>query len=334
MFDFSNIQLVQPWWLLALLVIPVGIWWTYRNQRKREVSLLVPSLDAISHASWRGNLRKVLPILRLIAFAFIVLALTRPQNVLEEQEVKAEGIDIMLAMDLSSSMLARDFEPDRLTVSKEVAAEFVEKREFDRIGLSVFAGEAFTQCPLTTDHQVVTGYISELECGFLQDGTAIGMGLAAAINRLKDSDAKSKVVILLTDGKNTSGYIQPLTAAELAEEFGIKVYTIGVGSTGKALAPVSRRSNGEYIFGLSQVTIDEQLLREIAQMTNGKYFRATSREALEGIYDEIDQLEKTEMEVTAIKTYQETFHPLILLALALLVFELILRYGILRTVPL
>ena len=236
-------------------------------------------------------------------------------------------------MDLSSSMLAQDFKPDRLEESKRVAADFVNKREHDRIGLSVFSGEAFTQCPLTTDHKVVKEFLAGLKCGLLEDGTAIGMGLATSVNRLKDSDAKSKVVILLTDGVNNAGYIKPYTAAEIAREFDVKVYTIGVGSTGDALTPVSRRSDGKYIFGLARVEIDEALLEEIANMTGGKYFRATSGEGLEKIYEEINQLEKTEIEVTSIKRYSEEFHYFAFWGLVLLVLEFLLRYTVFRTIP-
>jgi Ca-activated chloride channel family protein len=263
----------------------------------------------------------------------LIVALARPQLTLKEEQIKAEGIDIMLAMDLSSSMLAQDFKPDRLTVSKVVASDFVDKREYDRIGLSVFAGESFTQCPLTTDHRVVKDFLGGLTCGILDDGTAIGMGLASAVNRLKDSEAKSKVVILLTDGVNNSGYIKPLTAAEIAREIGVRVYTIGVGSIGEAVSPISRRSNGTYVFGIARVEIDEALLAEIAQMTGGKYFRATTAEGLEEIYREIDRLEKTEMDIKVMRRYSEEFRFFLWLGLGLLFFELLLRFTLLRTIP-
>ncbi len=330
----ENIQFVNPELLLLLLLLPVlGLWYYYRH-RDRYATLRMPSLEGLGEGrSLRGRLRGVLPLLRALAFTGLVIALARPQEVMQEEEVKAEGIDIFLAMDLSSSMLAQDFTPDRLEVSKRVAAQFVDKRAYDRIGLAVFAGEAFTQCPLTTDHRIVKEFLSNLECGILEDGTAIGMGLATAVNRLKDSDSRSKVVILLTDGVNNAGYVKPLTAAEIAKEFGIRVYTIGVGSTGDALTPVSRRSDGRYIFGLARVEIDEDLLRQIAEMTRGTYFRATSAESLEQIYDEIDQLEKTEIDVTVIKRYGEEFHRFALLALILVVLELLLRYTVFRTIP-
>lgn len=330
----ENIQFVNPELLLLLLLLPVlGLWYYYRH-RDRYATLRMPSLEGLGEgSSLRGRLRGVLPLLRGLAFIALVVALARPQEVMQEEEVKAEGIDIFLAMDLSSSMLAQDFTPDRLEVSKRVAAEFVDKRAYDRIGLAVFAGEAFTQCPLTTDHRIVKEFLGNLECGILEDGTAIGMGLATAVNRLKDSDSKSKVVILLTDGVNNAGYVKPLTAAEIAKEFGIRVYTIGVGSTGDALTPVSRRSDGRYIFGLARVEIDEDLLRQIADMTQGVYFRATSAESLEQIYAEIDELEKTEIDVTVIKRYSEEFYRFALLALIFVVLELLLRYSVFRTIP-
>jgi len=320
--------------LLLLLLLPVLALWYYYRHRDRYATLRMPSLEGLGEgASLRGRLRALLPLLRALAFIALVIALARPQEVLQEEEIKAEGIDIFLAMDLSSSMLAQDFTPDRLEVSKRVAAEFVDKRAYDRIGLSVFAGEAFTQCPLTTDHRIVKEFLGNLKCGILEDGTAIGMGLATAVNRLQDSESKSKVVILLTDGVNNAGYVKPLTAAEIAKEFGIRVYTIGVGSTGDALTPVSRRSDGRYIFGLARVEIDEDLLRQIADMTQGAYFRATSAESLERIYAEIDELEKTEIEVTVIKRYSEEFHRFAWLALIFIVLELLLRYTVFRTIP-
>ncbi len=317
-----------------LLLLPVVGLWYYRRYKERYPTMDMPSLEGIRGMnSWRGRLRIVLPILRGLAFVALVIALARPQETLKEENIKAEGIDIVLVMDLSSSMLARDFVPDRLEVSKEVAAQFVDKRPYDRIGLAVFSGEAFTQCPLTTDHNIVKDYLESLKCGILEDGTAIGMGLATAVNRLKDSESVSKVVILLTDGVNNSGYIQPMTAAQIASQFDVKVYTIGIGSVGEALTPVSVRSDGRYIFGLARVEIDEQLLKEIAEMTGGKYFRATSKEGLEEIYANIDQLEKTEIEVTTIRRYSEEFFAFAGLAILLLILELILRYTIFRALP-
>ncbi len=332
---FRDIQFVNPLLLWLLLIVPVLAAWYFYNFRKRYATLIVPNLNANiwQVGTLRARLRGLLPLFRLLSIALLIIALARPQEILKEEEVKAEGIDIALVMDLSSSMLAQDFKPDRLEASKEKATEFVNNRPFDRIGIAVFAGEAFTQCPLTTDHAVIREFLANLECGILEDGTAIGMGLAAGVNRLIDSEAKSKVIILLTDGVNNAGYIKPITAAEIAQEFGIKVYTIGVGSTGEALTPVSRRSDGRYIFGLARVEIDEQLLNTIADMTGGRYFRATSVESLAEIYREIDQLEKTEIEVTRFRRYTEKFHPFAFWGMLFLVFELLLRYTVLRAIP-
>lgn len=330
----SNIALLHPWFLALLALIPLVLWWYRRQYPHRYATLRMPSLESVKPGhGWRGRLRALLPILRLLAFIALVVALARPRKLFQEEEVKAEGIDIMMVMDLSSSMLARDFEPDRLEVCKRVATEFVDKREYDRIGLAVFAGEAFTQCPLTTDHRVVKDFLSELQCGMLEDGTAIGMGLATAVNRLKDSQSKSKVVILLTDGVNNAGYIKPETAAGIASEYDIKTYTIGIGSSGDALTPVSRRSDGRYVFGLARVEIDEPLLQEIARMTGGRYFRALDEAGLEDIYEEIDQLEKTEIDITVFKRYEELYYPFLLAGLFLLLAEIVLRYTLFRAIP-
>lgn len=321
MSGWSNIEIVSPWYLLLLLVMP-AVWWWLKKQRTKYISQV--QLSALSPGlpiSWRARIASWLPWLKGIAFIAFVLALTRPRLVLTEEKVNAEGIDIFLVMDLSSSMLSKDFEPDRLEASKLIAADFIDKRPYDRIGLAVFAGESFTQCPLTTDHRVLKTFLAQLTCGVLDDGTAIGMGLASATNRLQKSTAKSKIIILLTDGVNNAGYISPLTAADMAKQFDIKVYTIGVGTQGEALAPVSRRSDGEYIFGYSAVEIDEQLLTEISRMTFGKYFRATSSEALRDIYDEIDKLEKTKIEVTSFKRYKEAFRIFALAGFILLLLE-------------
>lgn len=330
----NNIQFANPEVFLLLLLMPfIGVWYYY-NYRRRYPELRMPDLRAVQGIrSWRGKSRIILHFLRAISFVAIVIALARPQVVLEEVKRTGEGIDIFLAIDLSSSMLAKDFKPNRLEVSKREAIEFVDRREFDRIGLASFAGEAFAQCPLTTDHRVVKDFISKLECGTLDDGTAIGMGLAAAVNRLKESESKSKVIILLTDGMNNAGYIQPNMAANLANEFNITVYTIGVGTRGNAYAPVSRDRRGEYIFRLAPVEIDEVLLREIAEMTGGRYFRATDAQSLEEIYKTIDSLEKSEIDIDPIVKTSEHFHRFAFWALVLLVIELFLRYTVFRSLP-
>lgn len=331
---FNNISFLNPEFFGLLLLLPtIGVWYSFKR-KQHYPTLKMPNLESLSDlSSWRGKLRGILPILRALAFIMLVIAIARPQKTLKEEDIKAEGIDIFLVMDLSSSMLAQDFKPDRLEASKRVAADFVDKREFDRVGLAVFAGEAFTQCPLTTDHRVINEFLGSLQCGILEDGTAIGMGLATAVNRIKESGAESKIVILLTDGVNNAGYVKPITAAEIAREFGVKVYTIGVGSTGKAMAPVSKRADGRYIFGPTRVEIDEELLTKIAEMTGGKYFRATNEAGLERIYAEIDKLEKTEIEVTSLKRYSEEFYGFALMGLIFLVLEILLRYTVFRTIP-
>ncbi len=326
-------QIAHPWFLLLLVFIPLLGWFYAKNITRRYSSIRIPSLGGLNAGSIRTRLRPLLPFFRAIAFALLVIALARPQKMLKEENITAEGIDIALAMDLSSSMLAQDFQPNRLEVSKRVARDFVAKRPYDRIGVVVFAGEAYTQCPLTTDHSILDFFLAKLECGLLRDGTAIGMGLATAVNRLQDSKAKSKVIILLTDGVNNTGYQSPELAARLAKELAIKVYTIGVGSIGETLIPVSRSNDGRYIFDIARVEIDEELLQEIADMTGGKYFRAQDAESLERIYQAIDELEKTEIEVTTIKRYSEEYHYFMFWGLFFLLLELVLRYTWLRTAP-
>ena len=331
---FKNIEFANPELLLLLLLLPLIAWWYNRQYKTHYAPITMSNLTMFtSNSSWRGRMRFLLPVLRGLALVFLIIALARPQVLLREDDIQAEGIDIMLTIDLSSSMLAQDFDPDRLEVAKKVAADFVDKREFDRIGLVVFSGEAFTQCPLTSDHKVVQDFIEALKCGFLQDGTAIGMGLATAVNRMKDSQAKSKIIILMTDGVNNAGYFKPEDAMELAKTLGIKVYTIGVGSTGEAMSPVGRRSDGKYVFGLVPVEIDEILLQNIAKTTGGNYYRATNSEQLERIYAEIDRLEKSKIDVTTIKRRSEAFANFALAGLILLVLELLMRYTVFRTIP-
>jgi Ca-activated chloride channel homolog len=326
--------LLHPYWLGLLLLIPALVYWRYKVGKKRTVRIALPTLAPFENVKGvRTRLNPVIDILRYLGLAALIVAMARPQLTLKEEIVRAEGIDIFMVMDLSSSMLARDFDPDRLEVSKIVAAEFVDKRPHDRIGLAVFAGESFTQCPLTSDHRVVKDFLTTLQCGILEDGTAIGMGLAAAVNRLSDSKAESKVIILLTDGVNNAGYINPMTAAEIAKEYGVKVYTVGVGTRGDALAPMRRRDDGRYIFGMARVEIDEDLLRQIASSTGGQYFRATSAESLQNIYAEIDQLEKTEMEVTAFKRYSEEYVPWLMWGFGLLGLAIFMDWTIFRKLP-
>jgi Ca-activated chloride channel homolog len=331
---FKNIEFANPELFLLLLLLPIIGYWYWQRYRTHYAPITFSNLSAFrGQSSWRGKARSLLPVLRGVAVVSLIVAIARPQQLLSERNVSADGIDIMLSIDLSSSMLAQDFDPDRLEVAKKVAADFVQKREFDRLGLVVFSGEAFTQCPLTTDHRVVQEFLASLKCGLLQDGTAIGMGLATAVNRLKDSPAKSKIIILMTDGVNNAGYFKPEDAMNLAKTLGIRVYTIGVGSTGEAMSPVGRRQDGNYVFGLVPVEIDEPLLQNIAQTTGGKYYRATNAQELELIYAEIDRLEKSRFDLTTLKSRAEASQGWILMVLVLMVLELLLRYTIFRTIP-
>ncbi len=311
----GNLVLEDPGWLLLLPLLALG-WWLLRR-RAGTPKLLVPTTQAFSTLfSWRVIAYRVSQGLLALATLAAILAVARPQNQYVERDEQAEGIDIFLVMDVSTSMLARDFEPDRLEASKAVAQSFVADRPFDRVGLAAFAGEAFTQSPLTLDHQLVQLMLGELQAGQLEDGTAIGMGLAAAVNRLKESEAPSKVVILLTDGVNNAGYIDPKTSAGLAKEYGVRVYTIGVGSNGQALSPIRFNDNTvrlQYV----NVRIDEALLREVAAQTGGQYFRATNNESLAAIYAEIDRLEKTPVEVSVSRRFNDLFAPVLTAALLL-----------------
>ena len=297
------------------------------------ISFTVSSVSPFSKMkkSPKIYLRHALFVLRLIAISLLILILARPQSSVSWKETNTEGIDIVMAMDISSSMLAQDFNPNRLEAAKDVATKFILGRETDRIGLVVFAGESFTQCPLTTDHAVLVNLLKDMQSGMIEDGTAIGLGLANAVNRLKDSDAKSKVVILLTDGVNNRGEIAPETAAELAATFGVRVYTIGVGTVGNAPYPV------QTAFGVQMrpmpVEIDETVLRKIAAKTDGKYFRATNKESLKSIYEEIDKLEKTKIEVKNFSSKNEMYFGLGLLVLLIVILELLLRYTVLRIIP-
>jgi len=329
----NNITFANPNLLyLLLLIIPVIVWYIFKHH-KISASIQLSTLKGIGtkHFTYKHILRHVMFAFRMLAFALLIIALARPQSTLNWKNEKTEGIDIVLALDISSSMLARDFEPDRLEASKDLAIQFINGRKNDRIGLVVFSGESFTQCPLTTDHNVLINLFRDIESGIIEDGTAIGMGLATAVNRLKDSKSPGKVIILLTDGVNNAGTIAPITAAELAQTFGIKVYTIGVGSMGQAPYPV----NTPYGVQLRNmpVEIDEELLEDIAQSTGGKYFRATNNDKLQQIYEEIDQLEKIEIEVKEYSRKKEEFLLFVLIASALLLVEIVLRNTVLRQIP-
>ena len=319
-------------WLL--LALPLAILWYVLKHKRQTAELKISSLKGFkTNQSWLPKLKHALFALRLIALALLITALARPRTSETKSKTKTtRGIDIVMAIDVSASMLAKDLRPNRLEALKDVASEFIKGRPNDRIGLVEYAGESYTKTPITSDKAIVLRSLEEIQYNtIIEGGTAIGMGLATSVNRLKDSKAKSKVIILLTDGVNNSGAINPSIASELAVEFGIKVYTIGLGTNGMALSPVAFLANGRFQYDRVQVEIDEDLLKEIAQTTGGKYFRATSNTKLEEIYDEINKLEKTEIEEFKYKNYDEKFRPLTLLALGFLGIELLLRYTLFRS---
>ena len=325
---FEGIYFANPNYLWLLLILPVVLTWQIISRNKTQPLLKMPSLSNFQEGSffW-ARIFHGLFIFRLCAIGLIILAIARPQTVDISTRTKTnKGIDIVMAIDVSSSMLAQDLKPDRLTALKRVAGEFIEDRRSDRIGLVVYAGESYTKTPITSDKNIVKSSMREINFqGLIEDGTAIGMGLATSVNRLKDSKAKSKIIILLTDGVNNSGFIDPKIATELAVEFGIKTYTIGLGSNGTALAPVGILPNGKFKYGLTKVEIDEALLKEIALKTGGIYFRATNNQKLEEIYQEINKLEKTEIEEFKYYNYEEKYRILILLAIGFIIFEWIFR---------
>jgi Ca-activated chloride channel family protein len=325
----------QPYFLAFLIPLFVVTFWYFRQKKEQQITLHLPHTEYMSHlASAKKKWSKWSDGLLFLALALGIIALARPQAPLREEMIQKEGIDIVLAIDLSLSMLATDFKPNRLEVAKDVAASFVGQRPYDRIGLVSFSGEAFTQCPITSDHEILLKALKELKSGTLLDGTAIGMGLATAVNRIQNSAAKSKVIILLTDGVNNAGYLQPLQAAELAKTFGIKVYTIGIGSNGLAMMPIARNDDGEPLFDMAPVTIDESTLIQIADLSNGgRYFRAHDKKELTKIYGEINQLEKTLIDSKAIKRKVELFFPLLLIAIIALVLHFTLRLTIFKTLP-
>jgi len=331
---FENIEFLNKelFWLLLLLL--AAILWYVLKHNKQTAELKISSTQGFkSSSSFWSKFRHVLFTLRLIALGLLITALARPRTVDVSTKTKTtRGIDIVMAIDVSASMLAKDLRPNRLEALKEVAADFINGRPNDRIGLVEYAGEAYTKTPITSDKSIVQRSLRDIKYNtIIEGGTAIGMGLATSVNRLKDSRAKSKVIILLTDGVNNSGFIDPKIASELAVEYGIKAYTIGLGTNGMALSPIGFNSNGSFRYGRQQVEIDEDLLKEIANVTGGKYFRATNNRKLAEIYDEINKLEKTEVEETKYYNYEEKYRPLILIAGLLLLFELILRNTLFRS---
>ncbi len=328
-----KLHFADPLYFWLLLLIPAAIVWYFFRLRRHHATIQVSSLKAFRQSSpgWRLYSRYILFGLRLLAATFIIVALARPQTNLSKQDISVEGIDIMLATDISSTMLAEDLKPNRLQAAKDVAVEFINGRPDDRIGLVIFSGESFTQCPLTTDHAKLINLFDDIKFGMIDDGTAIGDGLATAVSRLKESKARSKVIILLTDGVNNMGSVDPQSAAEIASIYGIRIYTIGAGTNGYAPTPVRTPFGMQY--QQMEVKIDEALLQKISAMTNGKYFRATNKQKLEAIYKEIDRLEKSKIDITEFRRKNEEFLVFALIGLMLFGLEVILRYTILRTLP-
>ena len=331
---FEGIYLANPNYLWLFISLPLLIGWYFFNSKKAQPVLKISSLKGFQQkTNFLGKLQPLLFILRLLSLGLIILAISRPQTMDVSTRTKTnKGIDIVMAIDVSSSMLAQDLKPNRLASLKRVATSFIDDRMSDRIGLVIYAGESYTKTPITSDRAIVKNAMREIRYeGLIEDGTAIGMGLATAVNRLKDSRAKSKVIILLTDGVNNSGFIDPKIASELAVEYEIKTYTIGLGSNGTARAPVGILPNGKFQYGMTKVEIDEELLKTIAKNTGGLYFRATDNKKLEEIYDEINKLEKTEVEEFKYYNYEEKFRPLILLALTLILIEWLARNTIFKS---
>ena len=325
---FEGVYLANPNYLWLFLSFPLLIVWYFLTSKKVQPVLKISSIKGFQQkSSFLAKLQPLLFVLKLLSLSLIILALSRPQTMDVSTRTKTnKGIDIVMAIDISSSMLAQDLKPNRLSSLKRVASSFIDDRISDRIGLVIYAGESYTKTPITSDRAIVKNALRDIRYdGIIEDGTAIGMGLATAVNRLKDSRAKSKVIILLTDGVNNSGFIDPKIASELAVEYQIKTYTIGLGSNGTARAPVGILPNGKFQYGLTKVEIDEALLKTIAKNTGGLYFRATDNKKLEEIYSEINKLEKTEVEEFKYFNYDEKFRPLILLALALILIEWLAR---------
>lgn len=330
----GTVSFLNPEFFWLFLLIPVAIAWLFWKRKEQSATLKISSVKGFKTSkSLLATLKPYLFVLRLIALSSIIIALARPRTVdISSQTKTTKGVDIVMAIDLSSSMLAKDLKPNRMEALKDVASKFVENRPNDRIGIVAYAGEAYTKTPVTSDKAIVQEAIREIKFdNVLQDGTAIGMGLSTAVNRLKDSKAKSKVIILLTDGVNNSGFIEPEMASQIAKEFGIKVYTVGIGSNGMALFPYALAPNGDFLYKNMKVEIDEQLMKNIATNTGGKYFRASSNSKLESIYNEINKLETTEIEELKFYDYDEKFRPFIWIAGILLLVEVGLRNTIFRS---
>ena len=328
----KNITFANPPFFWLLLVLPLMVaWYVYWNKKSKPNVTLSSTIAFKKISSWKDYLYHSLFALRLLAVALIIIALARPQTHSENAQTKiTDGIDIVMAIDVSSSMLSQDLKPNRFEALKKVASQFVKDRPNDRIGLVVYAGESYTKTPVTTDKGIILSSLAELTYGQVEDGTAIGMGLATAVNRLKESKAKSRVIILLTDGVNNTGVIDPLIAAELAAEYGIKVYTVGIGTNGMALSPYALNPDGSIMYRMLQVEIDESLMKKIAQITHGRYFRATNNHKLQQIYDEINKLETSKIEEFKYTEVDEKFRLLVIIATVLLLIEFLLKHTVFR----
>ena len=329
---FKNIVFANPEFFWLLLLLPLMLLWYWFWNKKSQANVTFSTTIAFKKTkSWSDALYHLLFVLRMIAIALIVVALARPQTHSENAKTKiTDGIDIVMAIDVSASMLSQDLKPNRFEALKKVASQFVKDRPNDRIGLVIYAGESYTKTPVTTDKSIILNALSEITYGQIEDGTAIGMGLATAVNRLKESKAKSRVIILLTDGVNNTGFIDPQTAAELAAEYGIKVYTVGIGTNGMALSPYALNADGSIIYRMQQGDIDEPLMKKIAQVTKGRYFRATNNQKLQQIYDEINQMETTKIEEFKYTEVDEKFRWWVLVAGFLLLLEFVLKHTLLR----
>jgi Ca-activated chloride channel homolog len=330
---FKNISFGQPWFFALSVLLPLLVVWYMAKHNKQASAIAISTVEAPGLGSWKASLRHLPFVLRLLALAAIIVALARPQTTWNEQVASGEGIDIVLCLDVSGSMKAQDLKPNRLEAAKAVAIDFVKKRVTDRIGVVIFSGESFTQCPLTTNYAVLEQAIAAIRSGLLEEGTAIGSGLGTSVERLRASQSKTKVVVLITDGVDNGGrIIDPNTAKEIAKAFGVRVYAIGVGTDGSAATP-TRTALGDTIMDIQPVAIDERLLTQIAVETGGKYFRAKDNEGLKNVYAEIDGFEKTAVDITTTTKYLEKFAPFALAALALLLLELLLRHLVFKKFP-
>lgn len=323
----------NPWCLLLLLLLVPAIVWYILKHKKAQAAMNVSSTEAFDKMprTYKTHLRHFVFALRILAIACVIVVLARPMTTDSWQKSSTEGVDVVVALDISGSMLSRDFTPNRLEAAKNVAAQFIAGREYDNIGMVVFAGEGFTMCPMTTDHAALLNLLKDVECGMLNDGTAVGDGLATAVNRIKDGPAKSKTIILLTDGTNNAGIVDPITAAEIARNYGIRIYTIGVGTQGMAESPVMTPYGIRY--QSMPVEIDEDKLRRIASIGDGQYFRATDENVLKNVFAEIDKMEKTKLSVQQFSRREEAYMPWAIAAMLLLAIEILLRYTILRNIP-